>query len=467
MSAFLPLLHTDSQDAADELDVLNDEASDPGAKEQPPPLEETGSSLLHSSATLLYQEVRQRPSCLGMELEMTALRAVQEPAVEESLGKALPHPRKALPHPRKVGAGRSLTRERRSLTRERRSLSGAPSLEKGAPSLEKGGPSLGQDAPSLEKGAPSPEKDAPSLGQDAPSLEKGAPSPPRLCDPSVHVLPAPGDPLLEDRRGDEEGDGEEGESVWEGEGEEGVSAHPELQPCLGGHWRDSPPPGSRDRDRDEETGSRGSGEGRGRSCCRCSRENLKATAALAAALLVYPLFLYGAYVFLPFDVPLMPDLSARLVYTLRCSVFATVPVIMGIIVYGLARLCSSSLDPFGKRKEEVEIHLRFVTDSIHLFVLFLINLLVVATYLPPELLKLLPLLTAGFSLARLIYWVTFAISSTFRGFGYGLSFFPILGLLVCNLSYMFVLAPDQMFATGTGDWEEETEAAAPRQRFWG
>ncbi|XP_067832013.1 transmembrane protein 79-like [Heptranchias perlo] len=203
-----------------------------------------------------------------------------------------------------------------------------------------------------------------------------------------------------------------------------------------------------------------------RPCPGCSRASLKATAALAGSLIIYPCFLYGAYVFLPFDVPLMSDLSARMLYTLRCSVFATVPIMMGIIVYGLARLCSSSIDPFRESKDEVEIHLRFVTDSIHLFVLFLVNLVVLSTYLPQEVLKLLPLLTAFFALARLIYWLTFAISSTFRGFGYGLTFFPILGLLVCNLCYMFILAPDKLFATSASETQEE-KASGSRQRFWG
>ncbi|GCC45236.1 hypothetical protein chiPu_0029286, partial [Chiloscyllium punctatum] len=71
----------------------------------------------------------------------------------------------------------------------------------------------------------------------------------------------------------------------------------------------------------------------------------------------------------------------------------------GIVVYGLARCCSSAVDPFGPRREEVEIHLRFVTDSIHLYVLFVVNLVVLSTYLPQEGLKLVPLLTAFFALA--------------------------------------------------------------------
>ncbi|XP_041037484.1 transmembrane protein 79-like [Carcharodon carcharias] len=139
----------------------------------------------------------------------------------------------------------------------------------------------------------------------------------------------------------------------------------------------------------------------------------------------------------------------------------------GIIVYSLARCCSASSESLGPGRELVDVHRGFVTDSIHLFVLFYANLIVLSTHLPQEMLKLLPLLAAFFALARLIYWGTSAMSSTFRGFGYGLTFFPIVGLLVANLCYMFVLGPDKMFATSASGSEGQEEASGPRQRFWG
>ncbi|XP_059836217.1 transmembrane protein 79-like [Hypanus sabinus] len=308
-------------------------------------------------------------------------------------------------------------------------------------------------------------------GKAPPLLEeKSETPPPHLCDPSVHVRVVPRGSLLRTQRSSEEEEEEEEEEqvcvLANGGGALEGGSTPEHRPFLTFRSRSR---AAMDREGpDEEAACEAQGDRAERgSCGCCSRSSLKGTAALAGSLLIYPCFLYGAYVFLPFDVPLMPDLSARLIYTLRCSIFATVPILMGIVVYGLARLCSSSVDPFDKRKEDVEIHLRFVTDSVHLLLLFLMNLLVLSTYLPHEVLKLLPLLTAFFALARLIYWLTFAISSTFRGFGYGLTFFPILGLLICNLYYMFVLAPDQMFSTSLSNGEQEEQSQSPRQRFWG
>ncbi|XP_021105193.1 transmembrane protein 79 isoform X2 [Heterocephalus glaber] len=62
--------------------------------------------------------------------------------------------------------------------------------------------------------------------------------------------------------------------------------------------------------------------------CR-GREGLRAMASVGAALLLFPCLLYGAYAFLPFDAPRLPTMSSRLVYTLRCGVFATFPIVLG------------------------------------------------------------------------------------------------------------------------------------------
>lgn len=71
----------------------------------------------------------------------------------------------------------------------------------------------------------------------------------------------------------------------------------------------------------------------GRSCGGCGscggREALRAVASVVAALIFFPCLLYGAYAFLPFDAPRLPTMSSRLIYTLRCGVFATFPIVLG------------------------------------------------------------------------------------------------------------------------------------------
>ncbi|XP_034612741.1 transmembrane protein 79 [Trachemys scripta elegans] len=207
-------------------------------------------------------------------------------------------------------------------------------------------------------------------------------------------------------------------------------------------------------------------------CQDCSSANLKAVASMIGAMIIFPCFVYGAYVFLPFDAPLMPTMSARLVYTLRCGVFGTFPIILGLIVYGVSRLCFSSVQPFGELRREVEIHRRYVSQSVYLFILYFFNIAVLATYLPQEALKLIPLLTGLFAISRLLYWLAYAMGRSFRGFGFGLTFLPLLTMLLWNLYSMFILEPENMFATAANGKqdapsEKQSRAAAPKPRYWG
>lgn len=51
--------------------------------------------------------------------------------------------------------------------------------------------------------------------------------------------------------------------------------------------------------------------------------------SLMTSALFFPFLVWGGFVFLPFDAPLLDGAPLRLVYTLRCSVFAAAPVVLG------------------------------------------------------------------------------------------------------------------------------------------
>ncbi|XP_069807491.1 transmembrane protein 79 [Dendropsophus ebraccatus] len=183
-------------------------------------------------------------------------------------------------------------------------------------------------------------------------------------------------------------------------------------------------------------------------CCHCHSACLKIVGSFVLSMVIFPAFLFAAFAWLPFDAPVIPDVPTRLVYTLRCSAFASFPIVLGVIVHGISRLCASSYDPFKPREREVTIHRQFVKQSTFLFVLFFFNLSVLATYLPQTQLKFIPLLTCLFSLSQLTYWLSFAVGRSFRGFGYGLTFLPLLGMMICNLYFMFVVEPEKMVFLG-------------------
>lgn len=67
---------------------------------------------------------------------------------------------------------------------------------------------------------------------------------------------------------------------------------------------------------------------------------------------------------------------------------------------------------------------------------------------------------------RLIYWIAAAWGSSLRGFGFGLSFLPMLTMLVANLYFIFMAdSAGSIFA------QDELDPLSPpqeyRKRLWG
>ncbi|KAM6967925.1 transmembrane protein 79 [Aplochiton taeniatus] len=204
--------------------------------------------------------------------------------------------------------------------------------------------------------------------------------------------------------------------------------------------------------------------------CDCyNRDALKVGVSVFTAMLIFPLLVWGGYVFLPFDAPLLDNAPLRLVYTLRCSVFAMVPIILGWLVLGISRLRAGAVKPLcdGEvESREVRVHQSYVNDSVSLFLLYFLQLAVMAPYLNQELLKLVPLLTIIFAFGRLVYWVAAALGSSVRGFGFGLSFLPTVAMLGANLYFIITMeAGGTIFAQEVP--ADENPPSSRRQRFWG
>lgn len=70
--------------------------------------------------------------------------------------------------------------------------------------------------------------------------------------------------------------------------------------------------------------------------------------SLVTSALFFPFLVWGGFVFLPFDAPLLDGAPLRLVYTLRCSVFAAAPIVLGEYNHNkgeTASVQSSTVDP--------------------------------------------------------------------------------------------------------------------------
>ncbi|XP_053155845.1 transmembrane protein 79-like [Hemicordylus capensis] len=175
-------------------------------------------------------------------------------------------------------------------------------------------------------------------------------------------------------------------------------------------------------------------------CCQgWSGDHMKAVASAFVSLLLAPWFLYGCYYFLPLQAPACPDLASRVVFALRCLLIAGVPILLGIMLRAFSVLCLDAPGPLDARSRPALLHQLFVSGSVDQFVVFCLNVVVTATFLPQEHLRLVPIFAGLFSVGRCCYWVSLHLCSAYRGFGSGLSFFPTLSLTAYNLFCLFEL----------------------------
>nr|XP_042717851.1 transmembrane protein 79-like isoform X1 [Chrysemys picta bellii] len=192
-------------------------------------------------------------------------------------------------------------------------------------------------------------------------------------------------------------------------------------------------------------------------CCGCgTSSHLKAVSSVFVSLLLAPWVLYGLYYLLPFEPPLCPDLASRAAFALRCLLIAVVPSMLGVMFGALAKLCSVAIDPLDTRSPPVLLHRLYIASSMEQLVIFGLNTVVLATFLAQEHLRLIPILAGLFSVGRCCYWISLHVASAYRGFGFGLSFFPALAMTAYNLfclydlGFAFLFAPSPAGGGGGG-----------------
>ncbi|XP_018601342.1 transmembrane protein 79-like [Scleropages formosus] len=202
-----------------------------------------------------------------------------------------------------------------------------------------------------------------------------------------------------------------------------------------------------------------------KGCCSCSQcclsGRVPAACSAFAALLILPGILYALYFYLPLDAPHCPDLVSRLIFTLHCCIVSALPVLLGMLSSAVCRFCSASMDPVGECPRRSLFLQLFVTSSTEQLFLYTLNLAVMATFLHQDQLKAVPILSGIFVAGRLVYWLSLHVCSAWRGFGSGLTVFPLLAMVVFNLYHLFDLAIRQFLPE-----LEHTNSLFPTPSAW-
>ncbi|XP_068175995.1 uncharacterized protein [Antennarius striatus] len=180
----------------------------------------------------------------------------------------------------------------------------------------------------------------------------------------------------------------------------------------------------------------------GRCCCQCKccqNGRVHAFFAVMISLLCAAGILYALYFYVPIKPPDYSDTTSRIVFTLCCCVVATVPILLAMLMDAAWQFCTGSLHLQEVSSRGQAVQKLFVSASLEQLLLYVLNLVVMAALLPQEQLKLVPILVAMFVLGRLVYWVSLNTCSSWRGFGSGLTVFPLLAMVALNLFLIYTL----------------------------
>ncbi|KAG5275856.1 hypothetical protein AALO_G00125310 [Alosa alosa] len=199
-------------------------------------------------------------------------------------------------------------------------------------------------------------------------------------------------------------------------------------------------------------------------CCCCSRccksGRVPALCSTVACLLCLPGILYALYLYAPVEAPLCPDTTSRLVFTLSCCAVAAVPILIAMLTAGVCRFCSGSLRPVVEKPNSAALVQVFVVGSVVQLFLYILNLLILATFLPQNQLRMIPILAGVFIGGRIIYWLLLHTCSSWRAFGSGLTIFPLLAVFAFNIYCLFDLSSRDLFFGSQDVYANDTRPSA-------
>ncbi|XP_017268838.1 transmembrane protein 79 [Kryptolebias marmoratus] len=216
----------------------------------------------------------------------------------------------------------------------------------------------------------------------------------------------------------------------------------------------------------ETNGAAEEASDRGRCCCRCSQSKccqsgrVPAFVSVLASLLCAAGILYALYFYVPIRPPDCPDASSRLIFTFCWCSVAALPVLLAMLVGAGCQFCSGSFDlqdSFPRRRTPQQL---FVTSTSEQLLLYALNLVVMAALLPQGELKLVPILAVMFVFGRLVYWFSLNTCPSWRGFGSGLTVFPLLAMVALNLFLMYSLSlKEPLFGSGDALYNQVTPSS--------
>lgn len=129
----------------------------------------------------------------------------------------------------------------------------------------------------------------------------------------------------------------------------------------------------------------------------------------------------------------------RLVYAVQWLLIAMLPYVVVCLTIASQRFLEGSHNPLlGEESETLAIHCRVMQNHLEQLVWFALASLALSTFLEPDQVHLIPILTCTFVAARLIYWRGYLKKGTIgRAYGVQITFSINILILLMGLLLLF------------------------------
>ncbi|XP_033729169.1 uncharacterized protein LOC117318275 [Pecten maximus] len=143
------------------------------------------------------------------------------------------------------------------------------------------------------------------------------------------------------------------------------------------------------------------------------------------------------FVLLPAPTPRLETVSMRIIYCLRWQIWPVLLLTAGIMMVAYKRFFTSAIDPIEGRGEHlVDVHKRYVQNTLEQLVLHVSSSVLLASFISPESMTIIPIRVFLFVLGRVTFWYGYIKSPIKRAFGFQMTFSPsVISLLYCAFCF--------------------------------
>jgi uncharacterized membrane protein YecN with MAPEG domain len=131
------------------------------------------------------------------------------------------------------------------------------------------------------------------------------------------------------------------------------------------------------------------------------------------------------------------QVADRLELMINCSIIAVTPAVLAIAIVAAQRLNPDMwVGQNVKPNSALDVNTRFILNTVEQFILFYVGLAGIALYIPLAEAHSIPILTSLFVMGRVLFWIGYHKNPYLRAFGFGLTFYPTVGVFAWLLLLM-------------------------------